>query len=125
MLNSNSQIKAISKRYTLTDGAIHKTTLTKNKHTAILCSPRTHYELGRDNPISKGDRTPQSLAVFLCPSFLKPTLCRLSNIMMGLFGQSLRLVAPLRDIVTPSNPVANAVTSISVGNPILSKGITA
>jgi hypothetical protein len=70
---------------------------------------------GRENPFRTGDNTPQLLAVFLCLSFLKPTLCRLSNIMMVLFGQSLWLVAPVRGILTPRHTVTNTVRSNSDG----------
>ncbi|MDD5754975.1 MAG: hypothetical protein PHN45_09500 [Methylococcales bacterium] len=68
-------------------------TLTKNQHTAILCPPQ--HEVGRENPFSKGDNSPQSKAVFLCLSFFNLVefdLIKL-NIMMVLFGQSLGLVA--------------------------------
>ena len=100
-------------------------TLTKHKHTAILCPP--HNEVGRENPFSKGDNSPQSKAVFLCLSFFNLVefdLIKL-NIMMVLFGQSLGLVAPLRGILTPLNTVANTVRSMRDGFTTLSKGITA
>jgi hypothetical protein len=46
------------------------------------------------------------------------------NIMMGLFGQSLWLVAPLRGILTPHNSITNTVRSIGGVYTTLSKGIT-
>ena len=103
-----------------------KMNLTKHKHTAILCPP--HNEVGRSNPFSKGDNSPQSLkAVFLCLSFFNLVefdIIKL-NIMMVLFGQSLGLVAPLRGITTPFNTVTNTVVSMCDGFTTLSKGITA
>ncbi len=126
MLNSNSQIKGISKRYPPYKSTIHKMTLTKNKHTAILNALR-NIEVGRENPFSNGDNTPQLKAVFFCPSFFdSPILDSRFNIMMGLFGQSLGLVVPLRGILTPFNSVANTVRSIGVGFiKLQSNGITA
>lgn len=100
-------------------------TLTKNNHTAILCPPR-NIEGGCGNPFSKGDNSPQSLAVFLRPSFFAYSILSTAfHIMMVLFGQSLGLVAPLRGITTPFNTVTNTVVSSSDGYSILSKGITA
>ena len=104
----------------LRSGAIHKMHLTKDKHTAILCPPQ--HEVGRENPLPKGDNTPQSLAVFLCLSFFAHGQV---HIMMVLFGQPLWLVVPLGDILTPFNTVANTVRSIGVGFILQTKGITA
>lgn len=101
-----------------------KMTLTKHNHPAILCPPQ--HEVGCGNPRRTGDKTPQSLAVFLCLSFLGvPNFWATKSIMMGLFGQSLRLVAPVRGITTPLSPVANTVVSIGVGYPTFRTGITA
>lgn len=68
MLSSHQKIKGISKRDTLADGAIHKTTLTKINHPSILCPPR-NIEVGRGNLFSKGDCTPIIKSVFLYLSF--------------------------------------------------------
>ena len=82
--------------------------------------------VGCGNPFRKGDNTPQSLAVFLCPSFFHGSLLsRVIHIMMVLFGQSLGLVAPCRGITTSFNTITNTVVSISGGYPTQSKGITA
>ena len=103
-----------------------KMTLTKNNHPAILCPPRTNYELGCGSPVRQGDKTPQSKAVFFCPSFFHaPNLGRAIHIMMGLFGQPLRLVAPCRGTSTPFNPVTNIVEDIDDGFTTLRQGITA
>ena len=90
-------------------------TLTKNKHTAILNAPR-NIEGGRRNPFKVGDKTPQLLAVFLCPSFI--------HIMAGLLGQALCLVAPTCDIPTPFQPATNDVGIIGGSYPTLKVGIT-
>jgi hypothetical protein len=102
----------------------HKTTLTHH-NTPARITTYCKSSRGCGNPFRLGDNTPQLLAVFFCPSFLKPALCRLSNIMMVLFGQSLGLVAPSRGITTPFNTVTNTVVSIGVGYSILRLGITA
>ena len=87
-----------------------------------------HYSssAGRGNPFSKGFNKPQILiAVFLCLSVVdSPIMDNLLHIMMGLFGQCLPLVAPLRGILTPYNSIANTVRSIDDVYPIQSKGIT-
>lgn len=100
--------------------------LTPSHHTATICPTRNSFELGRGNPISNGDNTPQFKAVFLCLSFLRSRIFgSATQIMMALFGQSFGLVVPLRDISTPFNAVANAVESFGVGNSIFSNGFTA
>ena len=98
--------------------------LTQSTNDAIL-SVRCSSSVGRSNPFRTGDNTPQLKAVFLRPSFLKPTFCRLSNIMMVLFGQSLGLVSPVRGITTPFNTVTNTVVSMRDGFTTLRTGITA
>lgn len=98
-----------------------KITLT-HPHTPAKMTPYCKSSRGRGNPFSNGDRTPQIKAVFLCLSFFQHAGL---HIMMGLLGQSLRLVAPLRGISTPCNSVANTVESICGGYSILSNGITA
>ena len=82
--------------------------------------------VGRENSFSKGFNKPQILiAVFLCLSVVdSPIMDNLLHIMMGLFGQCLPLVAPLRGILTPYNSIANTVRSIDDVYPIQSKGIT-
>ena len=82
--------------------------------------------VGRENPFRKGDNTPQSLAVFLCPSFFHGSLLsRVIHIMMVLFERPLRSVVPFRGILTSFNTVTNTVRSISGGYPTQRKGITA
>jgi hypothetical protein len=91
-----------------------------------MTAPRS-IEVGRGNPFRLGDNTPQSLAVFLRLSFFNLVeFDRIKlNIMMVLFGQSLRLVAPSRGISTPFNTVANTVESIGDGFTHFRLGITA
>ena len=79
---------------------------------------------GRENSFSKGFNKPQILiAVFFMPSIRRPKISGRFN-MMGLFGQSLWLVAPLRGILTPHNSITNTVRSIGGVYTTLSKGIT-
>jgi hypothetical protein len=106
----------------MASASISKMHLTKSTTRTTMTAPR-NIEVGRGNPFSNGDNTPQSLAVFLCLSvFDRPNLGSRFNIMMGLFGQSLRLVVPLRGISTPCNSVTNTVESIGVGYPTFSNG---
>lgn len=108
----------------MTSASISKMHLTKSTAPTKMTAPRN--EVGCGNPRSIGDKTPQSKAVFFCPSFFhSPDLGRVIHIMMGLFGQPLWLVAPMRGITTPFSPVANTVVSIGVGYPTFSIGITA
>jgi hypothetical protein len=99
----------------------HKMHLTKS-------TTQTKMKVGCGNPFSKGDNTPQSLAVFLCLSFLADayiTRIRSIQIMTALFWRPLWSVVPLHGITTRFNAVTNTVVSISDGYSILSKGITA
>ena len=79
--------------------------------------------VGRGNPFSKGNKLAAIISGFFMPIHFMAF-----NIMLsvthygGLFGQSLRLVVPLRDISTPIQPAAHDVEIMS-GLPILSKGI--
>ena len=100
--------------------------LTQRNTKATIAPPR-HIEGGRENPFRQGFNKPQILiAVFLCLSVMdSPILDNLLNIMVGLFGQSLGLVAPLRGITTSFNTITNTVVSISGGYPTQRKGITA
>ena len=99
--------------------------LTQRNTKATIAPPR-HIEGGRSNPFRKGDNTPQSLAVFLCPSFFHGSLLsRVIHIMMVLFERPLRSVVPFRGITTSFNTVTNTVVSISGSYPTQRKGITA
>lgn len=101
----------------------YKIPLTQTTTPTKMTAPR-NIEGGRENPFITGDK-PHLLAVFFCPSFLSGSILSwLSNIMMGLFEQPLRLVVPVSGILTSFNPVTNTVRSISVGYPTLT-GITA
>jgi hypothetical protein len=91
--------------------SIFKMKLTKPQSTANIKTPR-NIEGGRGNPFIQGDNSPQSLAVFLRPSF---TELFGIHIMMVLFGQSLGLVAPCSGITTPFNTVTNTVVSMRDG----------
>ena len=75
---------------------------------------------------SKGDNTPQLKAVFLRPQFFdSPNLGSRFNIMVVLFEQSLRLVAPLRDTANSLNTATNVLQHCVTVILTLSKGITA
>ncbi len=104
----------------------HKTILTHH-HTPAKMTTYCKSSVGRSNPFSNGDNTPQLKAVFFCPSFLE--LCNFASfkfIMTVLFGQPLWLVVPLRGITTPFNTVTNIVVNISDGFiKLQSNGITA
>lgn len=89
--------------------------LTNTTSTAKIPPPR-NIEGGRRNPFRTGDKTPPLSAVFLCPSFIQ--------IMAGLLGQALCLVAPVRDIPTPFQPATNDVGIIGGDYPTLRTGIT-
>ena len=98
--------------------------LTKTTAPTTMTTPR-NIEGGRENPFSKGDSSPQIKAAFLRPQFFDSSiLSRRFNIMMVCVRQSLRLVSPLRGILTLARAVTNTVRSIGVGLTILSKGIT-
>jgi hypothetical protein len=87
--------------------------LTNSNRVAILCLP-CNSEVGRENPFRYGEKLPLFSVVFLCPSF-RTTLVRVVSVMTGLLGQSSRLVAPYRGILTPFNSVAHTVRSIGFG----------
>lgn len=95
--------------------------LTVSPHAAILCPPRPHDERGRCNPVGKGDKR-RNQWLFLCLSFF--AYGRI-HIMVGLFGQSLRLVVPFRDIATPNKSAAKTVASQASVIPTFRKGFTA
>ena len=98
------------------------TPTSKSNNIATHCNS----SVGRSNPFRQGFNKPQSLAVFLRPSFLHCSfLSDVIHIMTVLFGQSLGLVAPCRGISTPYNIVANIVENISDGFTNQRQGITA
>jgi len=99
--------------------------LTHSIHDANLLAPR-HIEGGFCSSFSKGDNTPQLKAVFLRPQFFdSPNLGSRFNIMVVLFEQSLRLVAPLRDTANSLNTATNVLQHCVTVILTLSKGITA
>ena len=89
-------------------------TLTKDNHTAILCPPQ--HEVGFSSSFIHGDNSPQSKAVFFCPSFLaqrKFAPCKF--IMTVLFGRPLRSVAPCSDSANSFNTVTRFLAGLRVG----------
>lgn len=81
--------------------------LTHHTAKAMLAKP-CNSRVGRENPFScTGEKTPLQSVVFLCLPF-GTGLIRAFKFMTGLFvGQSFRLVAPVRGILTPiKNPAA-------------------
>jgi len=100
-------------------------TLTNVKSMAKIIAPQ--HEVGLRNPFLRlGDNSPQSLAVFLCPSFLAQSnfgLCK--SIMVVLFEQPLRLVSPSRDIANSLNTAAQCFATLRDGFTHFRLGITA
>lgn len=103
----------------------HKTNLTNHNTMTNLPAPR-NIEVGICNPRRLGDNTPQLKAVFLrLPifNFLKSE--RVHIIMVVLFEQPLRLVAPSRDIANSLNTAAQCFATLRDGLTTLRLGITA
>lgn len=89
--------------------------LTENTYQAILCTSCSS-KIGRENPFSIGSKSSLFSVISFGLTFsAKPV--RIFSVMTGLFEQSLRLVAPMRGILTSFNSVAHAVRSIGFGNP--------
>jgi hypothetical protein len=123
MANGNETID-FSQLPSMASASISKMHLTKSTTPTTMIAPRS-IEGGRENPFRTGDNSPQSLAVFLRPQFFDSSiLSRRFNIMMVCVRQSLRLVSPVRGILTLARAVTNTVRSIGVGYPTLRTGIT-
>ena len=109
----------------MVSASISKIRLTKTTTPTTMTAPR-NIEGGRENPFRTGDNSPQLKAVFLRPQFFDSSiLSSRFNIMMVCVRQSLRLVSPVRGILTLAHAVTNTVRSIGVGYPTLRTGITA
>jgi hypothetical protein len=81
--------------------------LTHHKHSAILMPLSQKTKVGIRTPFRTGEKSPRPLAAFLCPPF-STALARAYSVMAGLFGQPLRLAAPVRGSSNPLNPVAQS-----------------
>ncbi|WP_150047417.1 hypothetical protein [Methylomonas rhizoryzae] len=70
---------------------------------------------GRENLVGRqGEKSPQLLAAFLCPSFSAAS-CRVHSVMAGCFGHGSSMAAPCRSFSPHYSPSPNAVRSISGG----------
>lgn len=79
-------------------------TLTHHNKPRKIIAPR-NIEGGFSGSKHKGDNAPIIKSVFLCLSFSKAKLFRLSKIMTALSGQPFWLVVPLCDTANPLNAV--------------------
>jgi hypothetical protein len=105
--------------------SISKIRLTKTTTRTTMTAPRS-IEVGFSSSNYKGDNTPQSLAVFLCPSFFGFLKFREANIIMVvLLGQPFWLVVPLYDSANSFNTATNCLAALRDGFTPLNKGITA
>jgi hypothetical protein len=84
------------------------------KHNAAILMTHCNSSVGRENPFTIGDKTPQLFkAVFLCPQFLAFNILLSVIHYGGLFGRSFRAVAPIGDILTPLQPATHDVRIMS------------
>jgi len=88
--------------------------LTPKNHIAILNTLSQKTKVGRRNPFSPGEKSPQPLAAFLCASF-RAALCRAYSVMAGLFGQRSALAAPGSGFLPHLSPPPDTVGSIAGG----------
>lgn len=70
---------------------------------------------GRRNLVcSIGEKSPQTIAAFLCLSF-RAALCRLHSVMAGCFGHGSSMAAPMRSFRPHFSPSPNSVETIGGG----------
>ncbi len=70
--------------------------------------------LGRGNPSSTGEKSPQPIAAFLCLSF-RAAFCRLISVMAGCFGHGSSMAAPVGGFPPHFSPSPDTVESIDDG----------
>lgn len=87
--------------------------LTGNPSTIILSPPISRLA-GSRNPFSIGEKSPQSIAAFLCLSFSMAS-CRVYFVMTGCLGQRSALAGSNTRFSTPFQSVAHEVESIGGG----------
>jgi len=92
--------------------------LTDKSTRAILIPLSKKTKVGISTPFRTGEKSPQPLAAFLCPPF-STDLIRAYSVMAGLFGQPLRLTAPVRGSTNPLNPVARRLVPMGGGYSML------
>lgn len=83
---------------------------------AIL-APAGTSSTGSRNLVNIGEKSPQSLAAFLCTSLFSATLLRLFT-MTGCFGQVSHLAVPMYGFRPHYSPSPDSVETISGGLPI-------